>query len=310
MAIVKDEALILQVYEQGNTSQVLVLLSRRLGQIRVLAKGARRFHKQGFEGGFDLLARGEILAYARRDEHLWIFKEWEERARCARLGHSPRRLAAASYLSELTAALTRETAGAEPEENEPGTERAALFEHLAASAEALDRLPEHACEGPVLLQFTVHALADAGLLPPLDRCSRCGKPLMTPSESGAPRSRELALLSHAGLECESCLASEALDNLPVGMAPPGTKRELARLAAPPGRAVWLSPESIRALDYILRTGKAVRLSSAAAEALARAAIVLVQGALERDLRTLRAAARMIYALGPGKPNAVKRRPAK
>ncbi|MBI3831516.1 MAG: DNA repair protein RecO C-terminal domain-containing protein [Planctomycetes bacterium] len=308
MPILKDEARILRVFEQGNTSQVLVLLGRRLGQMRVLAKGSRRFHRKGFEGGFDLLALGEILVYPQRDEHLWIFKEWSERERTPGLGRSPERLAAASFLCELTEALTRETAGSAHAEGHPHRDaaeetdaHAALFDLFSEAARALERLPEATTAGPILLAFTLHALKLAGLLPDLRRCSRCGKKLVQDAKSNEPRSRELARLSHEGLDCETCLAEEALNNLPVGAAPPATKRELARLAAagPEAvRGVWLTPESLGALDYVKRTAKSVKLSRAAAEALARALIVLVHGALERDLRTLRAAARAVYAMGP------------
>ena len=110
MPILKDDAQVLQVYEQGNTSLVIVFYGRALGQFRVHGKGARRWTKKGFEGGFDLLARGEVLVYPRRGEGLWILKEWNETARPA-VGQSLALLRAASYLCELTAALTRPTAG-------------------------------------------------------------------------------------------------------------------------------------------------------------------------------------------------------
>ena len=75
MPIFKDHVQILRVQEQSNTSQIAIVLGRRLGQFHVLAKGARRWPKKGFEGGFDLLARGELLAYPRPGGQLWIFKE-------------------------------------------------------------------------------------------------------------------------------------------------------------------------------------------------------------------------------------------
>src|SRR4051812_794319 len=110
MAILKDFAQVLHLYEQGNTSLVAVMLGRRLGQFRVHIKGGRRWPKKGFEGGFDLLARGEILVYPRLGETLWVFKEWDERARPA-LGGSLSMLHAASYLCEFTEALTRPKSG-------------------------------------------------------------------------------------------------------------------------------------------------------------------------------------------------------
>ena len=98
MAILKDEAQVVGMYEQGNSSLVLVLLSRSHGQLRVHAKGAQRWCKQGFAGGFDLLVRGEFVLYPRGGERLWILKEWEERARPRGLGENAAKFHAASYL--------------------------------------------------------------------------------------------------------------------------------------------------------------------------------------------------------------------
>lgn len=296
MAIVKDDVQVLRIYEHANSSLVLVLLGRRLGQLRVLAKGARRWLRRGFEGGFDLLARGELLAYARRDEQLWIFKEWDEELRPRGLGRSLDALRAGSFLCELAEALTRESAGAEPVPEDGG--HVALFELLAQCAGELDC---GAAEGPVVLHFTMRALADAGLLPDLQACSNCQTPLLERGRALAAR------LSYRGLECQECLASEALEALPASAPPPQSVRELARSndaevdggpTNTSGRAlVWLTPDALGALAFVQRTGKGVRLSRKAADAAARALRVLVHGALERDLRTLPGALQAIRAMG-------------
>src|SRR5581483_5029989 len=121
MPTLKDHAQVLSVIEQGNTSLVLVLLGAQLGQIHVHAKGGRRWPKKGFEGGMDLLARGEIVVYPRPGEMLWLLKEWSEDAR-PRLGQTVPMLYAASFLSELAQALTRPTAGQQPD---PADEKSA-----------------------------------------------------------------------------------------------------------------------------------------------------------------------------------------
>ena len=41
--ILKDEAQVLRVHEQGNTSLVVVMFGRALGQFHVHIKGARRW---------------------------------------------------------------------------------------------------------------------------------------------------------------------------------------------------------------------------------------------------------------------------
>ena len=269
MAIIKDLAQVLRVHEHGNTSLVLVVLGRRSGQLRLLAKGARRWTRKGFAGGFDLLVEGELLAYPRRGEGLWIFKEWDERRRPA-LGASPALLREAAFLCEFTEALTRETAGSAWAGEEPHWPSAApaapsadrhetLYDLLAAAATALaGRAPP----GPVLLAFVLRSLDVSGWLPDLARCSACRALL--------PRGPAPARLGYRGLECSECLGR-------------------ARTPAQEAPGVWLAPEPLRALDFVRRTGKGVKLSSPAAEALARALAMLVHGALEHDLRTLPAA---------------------
>jgi recombinational DNA repair protein (RecF pathway) len=304
--ILKDEAQVLHVYEQGNTSLVVVFYGRKLGQFRVHGKGSRRWSKQGFAGGFDLLARGEVLVYPRAGDNLWILKEWTETARPP-LGRSLSLLRCASYLCELAETLSRPTAGSVNEERPfqfssfQGLERpGALYPLLAAAADALadfgghdpipresgvsgdmtrlrsnrDRVPRNGASrngpgasGAVLLWFTLAALAYEGLLPQLDRCGQCG--------SLFARQPKRVWLTGEGLYCETCAAS----------LQPGVRGE------------WLSLEAQKALKYVAQTAQAVRLSSPAAEQLARALILLVHGALEQDLLTLRAAAGAVYALG-------------
>ena len=64
----------------------------------------------------DLLTRGQAVVYPRPAEMLWLLKEWSEDAR-PRLGHSVPLLYAGSFLCELVMALTRPTAGQQPERN-------------------------------------------------------------------------------------------------------------------------------------------------------------------------------------------------
>lgn len=271
MPILKDAAQVLRVFEQGNTSQVVVFLGRRLGQFRVHAKGARRCPKKGFEGGLDLLTRGEIVVYPRASEGLWIIKEWDERARPA-IGQSLDMLRAASYLCELSEALTRPAGGgAFSVEDAPpnGASETRLYDALAAAADAL---AAKQAPGAVVLCYTLAALVCEGVLPDFEHCGGCGRRFQA-----AEKRMEL---QETGAQCEECVRAE--------------------LAAQPGgvrRSVWLSPEAQRALRHMAHTFKPVRLSAPAAGLLARALILLVHGALERDLRTLLPAARLVHELG-------------
>lgn len=272
MPILKDNIQILRVREQSNSSQIIVALGRKLGQIHVMAKGARRWPKKGFEGGFDLLSRGELLAYPRPDEQLWIFKEWDERARPA-LGQSYRMLAAASYLCELSEALTRLTAGSTGEFAEHAEETARLFDLLRAAAEAL---AAGAVEpGILVLNFTLNALACEGLLPDLETCHVCGARffgrLGKPSYKRAGR----AWISYSGLECEACFRARRSGEVP-------THGDFAHAV----RGVWLEPQALRALPHLRTTLNPLKLSGSSWAQLAGAMALLVHGGLERDLQTL------------------------
>ena len=273
MPILKDEIQILRVHELSNSSQIVVALGRRLGQFRVMAKGSRRWPRKGFEGGFDLLLRGELLAYPRPGEQLWIFKEWDERARPG-VGQSYRQLAAGSYLCELTEALTRHTSGsgAELAEHESidalGTRHSALgtsslYDLLEVSADAL--AAQVVEPGILLLNFTLNALAGEGVLPDLERCMNCGARIFGAQKHtgvNAPRS----WMRYDGIECLTCFHQVGSPQLERGF--------------------YLDPEAHRALLHLRSTLKPLKLTPAARVQLARAMAVLVHGAIERDLSTL------------------------
>lgn len=281
MPILKDDVQILRVREQSNSSQIVVALGRRLGQFHVMAKGARRWPKKGFEGGFDLLARGELLCYPRPDDQLWIFKEWDERARPP-IGQSYRMLAAGSYLVELIEALTRHTAGSAYEDGAHADDTVAkLYDLLAGTVDALAAQAAHS--GNLLLGFTLKALEIEGVLMPLNHCHLCETHFFEHStERGAKAGN--VWLSTSGLECKACVERKRL--------------ALKKSGAPESaeRGVWLSPDAHRALLHIRRTVKPMKLSATAAEQLARALMILVHGALERDLRTLPYAMKLIKSM--------------
>ncbi|HYF47948.1 MAG TPA: DNA repair protein RecO C-terminal domain-containing protein [Planctomycetota bacterium] len=274
MAILKDHAQVLRVYEQGNTSQVVVFLGRRLGQFRVHAKGARRWPKKGFEAGFDLLARGEILTYPRRGETLWLIREWDEHAR-PRLGASLNRLRMASFFCELAEALTRPRAGSAVDlENHARVNDPDDSERLYdALAHAADRLGAGAMAGPVVLQFALKALKFEGLLPDVMSCAGCERKL-----SRLPDKEWPVWLTASGLTCAVCRRKQA--------AIPSRER-----------GTLLGQEAWRAMLHIGKTGTPAKMRLSAAEQLGRALIILVHGALEHDLRTLVSAARAVRAIG-------------
>lgn len=279
MAILKDLAQVLHLYEQGNTSFIAVMLGRKLGQFRVHIKGGRRWPKKGFEYGFDLLARGEILVYPRSGETLWVYKEWDERAR-PQLGTSLPLLRAASYLCEFTEALTRSTSGSNDHTaNSDSSTHERLYDLLAGTADALAGGMK---PGGLLLTYTLRALELEGLLPSLTHCRDCEKNISrhTPPKTNHSPKPDLIWMTREGLYCKECAG------------------KLGRVQAAPERGIWLTPEAHRVLLHLYSSTKPVQASPAAARLLGLSLILLVQGALERDLRTLQGAARAVLGLAP------------
>jgi hypothetical protein len=204
---------------------------------------------------------------------LWFYKEWDEHAR-PRVGNTYAQLRAASFLCELTEALTRHTAGSGAESGElkdsraAASDQAALYDHLTVAASALNA---GAPAGPILLQFALKALETEGLLPDLGACAECGKRVSSLAPGGWP-----LWLTIEGVVCRAC--RESMDMRQRGVA--------------------LSADAWHAIVHVQRSGRPVKLGAAGAEQLARALMVLAHGGLEHDLRTLLSAARAVRQMGP------------
>ena len=71
-----DDAICLRHSEWSETSQLATLLSRRHGLVRGLARGSRR-ERGAFSGGFELLARGEVVFYEKPTRELANITAWD-----------------------------------------------------------------------------------------------------------------------------------------------------------------------------------------------------------------------------------------
>jgi recombinational DNA repair protein (RecF pathway) len=159
-----------------------------------------------------------------------------------------------------------------------------LYELLATTADALAAGPP---PGPLLLLFTLRALQCEGLLPQLDVCATCRAGLLHAWEQAARPRRAAAgqspapqavWLAGTGLRCQNCVAAAKAR---------GQFNE---------RGTWLAPEACRVLLHLRTSGRPVRMSSMAARQLGQALVILVHGALEHDLHTLRGAAQMVQEM--------------
>lgn len=185
MALARDRCICLRKVEFSETSQILLLLGREHGLLRVIAKGARRRTKAGaskFDGGIDLLDVGDAVFTFDPARDLNTLTEWGLREGNLDLRGDLRALYLAQYAAELIALLF--------EEHDP---HPALFDRLA------DLLPELATPRAeeTFLTFELDLLRESGYLPELSTCAECGRPAGT---------HEFAYFSpgRGGVVCRNC----------------------------------------------------------------------------------------------------------
>ena len=180
--ILKDEALALRIYPFGNTSRIVVWLSKTHGKLATLAKGSQR-DRSGFLGQYDLFYTCELLFYAREQRNLHVLKECAPLEPRAAFRTDWRACAAASYAAGL---LDR----AMPFGPAPGR----LYDLLAAT---LDGWAARTPGAASLPRFELRLLEELGLAPGWDACAKCRADL----RGGAPARLDAA---HGALRCEAC----------------------------------------------------------------------------------------------------------
>jgi len=200
-----DQAICIRVSDYSETSQVVSLLTRAEGLVRLIAKGSKR-PKSKSGGRVDLLAEGRCVFSTGRKESLGVLMEFVETAGHGELRADLGRLHVGLCMLELCGALLAE-----------GDPHPEVFDLLHG---ALARLgaPE-ASPRAVLAYFHYRLLRSAGLLGELTACVSCGR---------APGTVGVYFSSGAGgLLCRDCepAAEEKFAVPPAGLA------ALAALAA-------------------------------------------------------------------------------
>lgn len=164
MPQLRDQAVILRRIEFSETSQIIAVFGRASGQLRLIAKGARRSTKTRFAAGLDLLELGE-LGYnpAHEGAELGTLTDWRQHDAFGGLRTSLPTLHAAMYAAELTIALT-----------EVGDPHERLFDGLV---ELLRSLAAGSPAGVALVAFMLLLLREVGYLPELGVCVDCRRPV-------------------------------------------------------------------------------------------------------------------------------------
>jgi DNA repair protein RecO (recombination protein O) len=186
MAIEKDNAVVLRLTEFSETSQIVTLFTERSGQVRLIAKGARRSTSKRFSAGLDQLEQGEVSYIpSHGDAQLGTLTEWVQRETFPGLRRELARLYGGLYAGELAATLT--------EEYDP---HASLF---AALTRTLAELAGGADPVRALAIYQAELLTAIGYWPNFDSCVECGRV--------RPRGAAAYFSSTAGgLLCRDCEA--------------------------------------------------------------------------------------------------------
>jgi DNA repair protein RecO (recombination protein O) len=186
MAIEKDNGFVLRLTEFSETSQIVTLFTERSGQVRLIAKGARRSTSKRFSAGLDQLELGEVsYVPSHGDAQLGTLTEWVQRETFPGLRRELPRLYGGLYVAELAATLT--------EEYDP---HPALF---AALTRSLAELAGEAEPLRVLAIYQAELLNAIGYWPNFESCVDCGR--VRPSGAAAYFSS-----TAGGLLCRDCEA--------------------------------------------------------------------------------------------------------
>jgi DNA repair protein RecO (recombination protein O) len=185
MALTRDRCICLRKVEYSETSQILTLLGREHGLMRLIAKGAHRRTKAGaskFDGGLDLLDLGDGVFSLRLEKDLATLTEWSLRDGHLELRSNLRALYLGQYAAELVSLLV--------EEHDP---HAALFDRLEQTLRELatSRREE------VFLSFQLDLFREAGYLPDFTGCSNCHAPF-------SDRAAWSFSANRGGLVCRDC----------------------------------------------------------------------------------------------------------
>lgn len=155
-----DQGICIRVSDYSETSQVVTLLTRANGVVRLLAKGTKRARSKS-GGAIDLLSQGQCVFAGAGREALATLMEFVETASHSNLRGDLRRLNASLYLLELCGAVLAE-----------GDPHAQVFDLLHS---ALARLGEKDSSPPVVAAyFQWRLLRHVGLLGEMTACVSCG----------------------------------------------------------------------------------------------------------------------------------------
>lgn len=154
--VYRANAIVLRRTNLAETDKIVTLLTRERGKLSAVAKGARRPASR-LAGAIELFGYCRVLIAAGMN--LDVLTQVDVRESFPTLRTSLHKIAAASYMAELTDHLTAER---HPHED--------IFDLLLAALYVLNSMEE---PDLVVTAFTLQMLAESGYMPTLTACARC-----------------------------------------------------------------------------------------------------------------------------------------
>ena len=173
------EAIVLRHNDWGEADRLLILFTREMGKLRVVAKGVRKLHSRK-AGHLEPLTRVSLLLARGRD--LMIVTQAETLAANSPLKEDLLLLGYASYVVELLDRFTFEEG-----ENRP------LYRLLA---DALERLSAGKDPAYVLRFYELRLLDLMGFRPQLFQCALCEREILAEDQFFSPE--------NGGILCPKC----------------------------------------------------------------------------------------------------------
>lgn len=179
MERIRARAVVLSTLDYGEADRIVTLLTEERGRLAAFAAGARKSRRR-FAGALEPCTLLWAQLVQGRGE-TWRLDGVEVIDAFGELRGDLALIARGAYAAELTRELCRDL--------QPHPELYALLCRFLAA------LARQGAGAISMMRFELLALALAGLMPRLDRCSRCGAP---------PESQALFDPEHGGLLCPGC----------------------------------------------------------------------------------------------------------
>ena len=182
MPPISSDAIVLRTFKLGESSKIVVLLTRERGKLRAVAKGARGARPR-YQSSLEPLSEVRVSLYGRQGTELFRLGECELVRSAFRAGaRGLDEAMALSYFAELLDAFAQE-----------GEAEDAVYRLALAVVAAVDGGMETGVLGRYLEAWLLKL---HGIYPPLDRCAGCDNAL----PAGERRYHRPA----HGFVCEAC----------------------------------------------------------------------------------------------------------